>query len=254
MNTLRIPPPRGLTKSLAASNNAAPLADICFDSPAYHGLVLKLRCEAGVMRLTVRGTGKRIRLAPAWDGLAQLAVLGVCFGLGALGGFFFSSWSGDSPELSEYLLRYFQMAGQGSGIEPPLWSAVWDLVRWPLAALLLGSTALGAVGVPILMSVRGFLLSYAAAVLGRLFGLPGMAASLAAFGVTAFVAVPVLFVAAFDAFRQSLNRLSGERPPGWNLRAQALAPCAGLLVLAAALQQTVMPALFTAVCARLFIK
>lgn len=205
------------------------------------------------MRLTVRRVGKRLGPAPAWDGLTQLAVLAVCFGLGALGGFLFSGWSKDSLELSDYLLRYFEMAGQGSGVEPPLWSSVWELVRWPLAALLLGSTALGAVGIPMLMAARGFLLSYAAAVFGRMFGLPGVAASLAAFGVSAFVAVPVLFVAASDAFRQSIGRLSGERPPAWDLRAQALAPCAGLLVLAAALQQTVMPALLTTICARLFI-
>ncbi len=205
------------------------------------------------MRLTVRRVGKRLGPAPAWDGLTQLAVLAVCFGLGALGGFLFSGWSKDSLELSDYLLRYFEMAGQGSGVEPPLWSSVWELVRWPLAALLLGSTALGAVGIPMLMAARGFLLSYAAAVFGRMFGLPGVAASLAAFGVSAFVAVPVLFVAASDAFRQSIGRLSGERPPAWDLRAQALAPCAGLLALAAALQQTVMPALLTTICARLFI-
>ena len=205
------------------------------------------------MRLTVRRVGKRLGPAPAGDGLTQLAVLAVCFGLGALGGFLFSGWSKDSLELSDYLLRYFEMAGQGSGVEPPLWSSVWELVRWPLAALLLGSTALGAVGIPMLMAARGFLLSYAAAVFGRMFGLPGVAASLAAFGVSAFVAVPVLFVAASDAFRQSIGRLSGERPPAWDLRAQALAPCAGLLALAAALQQTVMPALLTTICARLFI-
>ena len=87
----------------------------------------------------------------------------------------------------------------------------------------------------------------------RLFGLPGVAASLAAFGVTALVAVPVLFVVSADAFRQSLGRLSGERPTSWAQRAQALSPCAGVLVLAVALQQTLMPALLAAVCTRLFI-
>ena len=138
-------------------------------------------------------------------------------------------------------------------MEPSLWSSIWDLSRWPLAAFLLGSTALGAAGIPILLGARGFLLSFAAATFTRLFGLPGMAASLAAFGVSALVAVPVLFVVSADAFRQSLGRLSGERSPAWSQRVQALTPCAGLLVLAVALQQTVMPALFAAVCARLFI-
>lgn len=180
-------------------------------------------------------------------------MLSACFAAGALGGFFFSSWSGDNPDLIGYLNRYFQVIGQGSGVEPSLWSSIWDLVRWPLAAFLLGSSVFGIAGIPALLAARGFLLAYSTAIFARLFGLPGMAASLTAFGVTALVAVPVLFVVSMDAFRQSLSRLSGERSPAWNQRAQALSPCAGLLVLAVALQQTLMPALFAAVCARLFI-
>ena len=205
------------------------------------------------MRVTVRRVGSRLRSTPAWDGLTRLMILGACFAAGAVGGFFFSSGSGDNPELMDHLRSYFQMAGQGGGLEPSLWSSIWDLARWPLAAFLLGSTALGTVGLPILLGARGFLLSFSAAAFARMFGLPGVAASLAAFGVTALIAVPVLFVVSADAFRQSLGRLSGERPPSWSQRTHSLAPCAGLLVLAVALQQTLMPALLTAVCARLFI-
>lgn len=203
--------------------------------------------------MTVRRMGSRIKAAPVWDGLTQLAILGVCFLAGGLSGFFFSSLGGDSPELMDYLSRYFQSAGQGSGVEPSLWFSIWELTRWPLAAFLLGSTALGALGLPVLLGVRGFLLSFATATLARLFGLPGVAASLAVFGVTALVAVPVLFVISLDAFRQSLGRLSGEKSPTWNQRIQALSPCLGLLVLAVALQQTLMPALLAVVCSRLFI-
>ena len=204
------------------------------------------------MRLTVRKMERRIRSAPAWDGLTRLVVLGVCFAVGALGGFFFSGGSGDNPELLDYLRRYFQMAGQENGVEPSLWSSIWDMTRWPLAAFLLGSTALGVVGIPVLLGVRGFLLAFSAASFARMFGLSGVAASFAAFGVTALVAVPVLFVVSDDAFHQSLGHLSGERSPTWNQRTQSLSPCVGLLVLAAALQQTLMPALLAAVCTRLF--
>lgn len=206
-----------------------------------------------MIRVAVRRMGGRIRSAPVWDGLTQLTVLGICFSLGALGGFFFSGWGRDNAELLDYLRRYFQMAGQGIGAEPPLYMSIWDLARWPLAAFLMGSTALGALGIPILLGMRGFLLAFSAATFARLFGLPGIAASLAAFGVSALVAVPVLFVVSTDAFRQSLDRLSGERSSAWSQRTQALTPCGGLLVLAVALQQTLMPALLTAVCARLFI-
>ena len=127
----------------------------------------------------------------------------------------------------------------------------------PLAAggVLLGLAPIGIVGVPVLMGARGFLLAFAAATFARLFHLAGLAAALTAFGVTVLVAVPVLFAVAEDAFRQSLSRLPGaaSAPANWRERAQALAPCAGMLALAAALQQTVMPALFSAVCTRLLI-
>lgn len=197
--------------------------------------------------------GSRIKAAPAWDRLTRLAVLGICFAAGTLGGFLFSGWSGDNPELLDYLTHYFQMAGQGNGVEPALLSSIWDLMRWPLVAFLLGASPLGVVGIPALLTARGFLLSYSAAIFARLFGFPGVAVSLAVFSVTALVAVPVLFVVSADAFCQSMGRLSGQRPTSWGQRTQALSPCAGLLVLAVALQQTLMPALFTAVCTRFFI-
>ena len=207
------------------------------------------------MAVAVRRTGKQIRAALSWDGLTRLAVLAICFGLGALGGFLFSALSGDSAELLDYLRQYFRLAGEGGGLEPSLVAVVWDLIRWPLAAFLLGLAPVGVVGVPVLMGARGFLLAFAATTFARLFHLPGLAAALAAFGVTVLVAVPVLFAVAEDAFRQSMSRLPGAAaiPARWSERVQALAPCAGLLVLAAALQQTVMPALFSAVCARLLI-
>ena len=193
--------------------------------------------------------------ASSWDGLTRLTVLAACFGAGAVGGFLFSAAGGENPELLGYLQQYFQSAGQGSGLQPSLGATIWDLVRWPLAAFLLGLIPIGAIGVPLLMAGRGFLLAFAATTFARLFHLPGMAAALAAFGVTALMAVPVLFVVAADAFRQSLSRLPGapSPPAHWSEQAGALAPCAGLLVLATALQQTLMPALFSVVCARLWV-
>ena len=207
------------------------------------------------MAVAVRRTGKRIRADLSWDGLTRLAVLAVCFGLGALGGFLFSALNGDSPELLDYLRQYFRSAGGGGGMEPSLFAVIWDLLRWPLAAFLLGMAPIGVVGVPALMGARGFLLAFAATTFARLFHLPGAAAALAAFGVTLLLVVPVLFVVAEDAFRQSLSRLPGaaSTPAHWSERARALAPCAGLLALAVGLQRTVMPALFSAVCARLLI-
>ncbi len=206
------------------------------------------------MSMAAGRTTERGGTALKWDGLTGLILLGACFLAGTLAGFGFSCLGGESAPLREYLLRCLTAAGEGNGFDPSLLSVIWEVFRWPLLVSLLGFTALGAVGIPVVLAVRGFLLSYAVTAFARLFGLEGMAAALAAFGVTALVAVPALFVAAYSAFQSALSRLSHDGPPAvsWRARLSALGPCAGLLALAAALQRTVMPALLTAVCARLF--
>lgn len=189
-----------------------------------------------------------------WDGFTSLALLGACFLLGTLAGFLFSCLGGESSQLREYLLRYLHQAGAGGSFTPSLFSVIWESFRWFLLIFVLGFTALGAVGIPAALAVRAFMLSYAATTFVRLLGWNGMAASLAAFGVTALLSVPVLFVAAHSGFQNALSRLSHDAPPAVPLagRLALLAPCGGLLALACALQWTVMPALLTAVCARLF--
>lgn len=207
----------------------------------------------GVMGVSARRViKKRLGQAVGQSGLARLAVLAFCFALGALFGVFLSGLSPDDPSLREYLLRYFQSSAVQGGLNIPLWTSIWDLVRWPLFVFLLGGTALGLAGVPALLAARGFLLAYAASMFTRLFGFPGMAASLTAFGVAALVSLPVLFAVSADAFGHALDRMRGARSPEWGGRAQALAPCVGLLVLAVALQRTLMSALFSAVCAKYF--
>lgn len=196
---------------------------------------------------------ERVKQLSRWDGLTATALLGVCFFAGTLAGFLFSCLGGESGELRGYLLGCFRLAGSGRSPDVSLLAVVWEVLRWPLLVFLLSFTALGAVGIPVVLAARGFVLSYAAATFGRLFGLEGFAASLAAFGVTALLSVPVLFVAACDAFRCSLGRLSHEpRPVPLTDRLAVLGPCGVLLALTAALQWAVTPALLTAVCARLF--
>lgn len=206
------------------------------------------------MTMAAGRTRSRDRTVLRWDGLTALALLGACFLLGTLAGFAFSCLGGESVQLREYLLRYLRQAGAGGAFGPSLLSVIWEAVRWFLLIFVLGFTRLGVVGIPAALAVRAFMLSYAVTTFARLFGLSGMAASLAAFGVTALLSVPVLFVAAHSGFRSALSRLSHDPPAGVPLseRLALLAPCGGLLALAAALQWTVMPALLTAVCARLF--
>ena len=93
------------------------------------------------------------------------------------------------------------------------WPVVWRVVRVPLAAFLLGLTALGVIGLPVLFAVRGFSLAYAVAVLYRLMGMPGLALGACLFGVSALVWIPALFGLGVTGVANSyglLRRVTGD--------------------------------------------
>ena len=71
---------------------------------------------------------------------------------------------GGHDSLAAYIEGYLAAAKSGSVVlSPGLLSVLWESVRWPLFAFLMGFTALGVLGIPTLFAVRGFLLSFAAA-------------------------------------------------------------------------------------------
>ncbi len=188
--------------------------------------------------------------------LVSLLFLSAFFFLGLLGGLLFAALGEASPELSDYLGAYFQVAGTEGGWSPSPWSAVWELIRWPVAALALGFTTLGVFCVPALLLARGFLLSYSVCLFLRLFGVGGLLAALVVFGVTALFALPVLFAVGCESFRACLGRLGRYGEPARPSLRQYLAtlvPSAGMIVAGAVAQCTLMPALLDAVCARFFV-
>lgn len=183
-----------------------------------------------------------------------LAVLFVCFvGAGAAGCLAVSVAGGEGAgALSSFLQDHLSMVREGGGSSPSIWSVMWELCRWPALVLLLGFTALGAVAIPAVFCVRGFLLSYALASFVRAFGAAGIFAAFAVFGMAALVSVPVLFCMGAFAFPSSLRLaagvLGGRQATGFPRRelAGALA-CAGPLLLAVFVQWSVMPQLLAAV-------
>ena len=137
------------------------------------------------------------RAAEAWrisgDGLIPvLAVTAACFLLGGLVGCLLASHigGGGQESLAAYVEGFLRAAQAGEITAPALASLVWDTVRWPLLALLLGFTALGLLGLPLLFAVRGFLLAFSIASFVRLFGGVGC---LLVFGPDNFI-LPTLLI------------------------------------------------------------
>ena len=161
-----------------------------------------------------------MRRADRWrmpaDGAAPfLAVAAVFFFLGGLAGCLLAGSvdGGGQESLAAYVEGYLQAAQAGEASPPALAALVWETVRWPLLALLLGFTALGLLGLPLLFAARGFLLAFSIASFVRLFGGAGCLLALLVFGVGGAFTVPVLFVLGVQSLltaRTLAGRVWGE--------------------------------------------
>ena len=198
-----------------------------------------------------------MRVKQKWDlPLEQriaLAVLSAAFLLGGVTGCLLASLSGGAgaEELGGYLTGYLELAREGTlprGVMPLLWGQM----KYLLAVLVLGLTALGLAGIPILFGLRGFFFSFSAACFCRVFGRRGLLPAFFLFGLPALLWVPALFLSGVPGFlsaRQMLRRTQGEGRGvislngAWWCRAGL---CAGLALTAGLLEYWVVPVLLRA--------
>ena len=94
--------------------------------------------------------------APSQMAVAGL-ILGAAFLVGGVAGCLAAGWmDGEGAQaLSGYLTSYFRYAAEETPA-PGFWNAVWEQFRFPLAAFVLGFTAIGVVGLLGGVSVTGF--------------------------------------------------------------------------------------------------
>lgn len=161
------------------------------------------RAVAGIWDVPIQGT------TPA------LAVTAICFFLGGVAGCVLCAnvGGGGGESLTAYMEGLLAVAKSG-GVTPPfLLPLLWEVLRWPLLTIVLGFTALGVIGIPILFSVRGFLLSFAIASLTRMLGGVGSMMAVVIFGVSGLISIPALFalgVQGFASARSLAGRALGE--------------------------------------------
>ena len=148
--------------------------------------------------------------------LPALIFLAACFAAGLIAGCVFASYLGQDAgvHLSSYLDGYFSLLKQDEADWPSLGAVFWEVLRWPLFAGVLGVTAFGAVAVPVVFCVRGFLLSYAVSVFLQLFGSDGLLLAVSIFGISAVLSVTALFVIGLDAFEWGRTLTNGVRYDG----------------------------------------
>lgn len=195
---------------------------------------------------------KKWDLPPEQGG--ALAILGIAFLLGGTAGCLFAAVSNGAGvrELSDYLSGYLTLAGEGE-LSRSLWPVLWGELKYPLAAVVLCVTALGAVGLPVIFGVRGFFFSFQSACFFRVFGARGLFPAFALFGLPALLWAPALFLAGTPGFisaRKLLRRSLGEERGGSPLLDGAcwyrVGLCVGLGLAAGLLEFWVVPVLLQA--------
>lgn len=140
--------------------------------------------------------------SPTGEGTPALVVTAAFFVLGGLVGSFLALWSaGDGIEaMTGYLSAFLAAAREGSLREPALWELVWRALRWPLAAFLLGFTALGVFCIPVLTGLRSFYLSFSIAAFAQAYGSNGLVTAFLLLGIPAIAYVPAFFLLATQSF------------------------------------------------------
>lgn len=160
----------------------------------------------------------------------------------------------ENGALAAYIEGYLSAARGGALTVPSALSILWDTLRWPLLTWVMAFTALGLIGIPLLFAARGFLLAFAVASFVRVLGGAGSILAFLLFGLTGLFTIPVLFVLGAQglaACRVLGGRLLGgkRRPAAPYNRAYFFrcGICLAVLLLCVCLEQTMLPALLSAV-------
>ena len=153
--------------------------------------------------------GWRISSGEDWG---ALLVLGSAFALGGLLGCLMASWIGGagSDGLMDYIQSFLLAAQEEYAAAPAFLPLLWEQLRYPLAVVLLGFTALGLPVIPILFGMRAFFLSFAISAFIRMFGAgEGLVLSWILFGLSSMISIPVLFLLGTRGWRSSRTLAGG---------------------------------------------
>lgn len=196
------------------------------------------RPVAGVWNVPLEG------VAPA------LATTSICFFLGGLAGVVLAANVGGSgtDSLSAYIRAFLAAAKAGTTTAPTIIPLVWEVFRWPLFTIIFGFTALGLIGIPVLFTVRGFLLSFSISSFIHMLGGTGGLLALLVFGVSGLVAVPSLFILGVQGLAASRSLAGGvlgesrRNSPFGKAYFLRCGMCAGAFCVCVLLEYLVVPA------------
>lgn len=140
--------------------------------------------------------------SPTAEGVSALVVTAAFFAFGTAAGCLlaFRATESGAEALSAFLERFLSSAKDGGMVFPDLIQLLWRGIRWPMAVFLLGFSALGMLGIPILSGLRGFFLAFSAASFSRAYGRAGLTVAFLLVGIPAIAAIPAFFLLSVQSF------------------------------------------------------
>ena len=184
--------------------------------------------------------GIRARTARIDTRLWQSPLLFVSFVVGAVLGSLTGTWQFTVSAAEQVLL------GNGNIYEASgFWALLFFCSKYHIAVLLLATSLLGAVLIPAVFALRGFVLSCTAASIASIYPDSGLVLTAVILGLPSLLTVPSLFILGNSSFRFSAGLLSlyDRRPaaPSSDSGLLELLGCASSLVLAAAIENSLIP-------------
>ena len=142
-----------------------------------------------------------------------LIILSACFLCGAVAGCLTAFHAnGEAGSALQSALRDIPLSAEGSPLSGDLfWGALLGVFKFPLAVFLLGLMLPGAFGIPVVMAVRGFSLSFAVSSFVRAFGSSGLLLALGALGIQSLLTLPCLFRLAEAGLQSSISLMGAVR-------------------------------------------
>lgn len=151
--------------------------------------------------------------SPKAEGTPALIVTAAFFALGGLSGGLLALGvaDGGAEALHGYLERFLATAQAGNLSLPDLFQVLWRCLRWPLGAFLLGFSAWGLLGIPVLCGLRGFFLGFSVGAFSKAYGWSGLAVVFLLQGLPALLAVPAFFLLSVQSLLAAWTILNGSR-------------------------------------------
>jgi len=140
--------------------------------------------------------------SPTAEGTPALVATAAFFTLGGLAGCFlaFRVTGAGIETMTAYLDRFLETARSGGLNIPELPELLWRSLRWPLAAFLLGFSALGLLGIPALCSMRGFFLAFSISSFAQAYGQQGLAIAFILLGIPGLLSIPSFMLLTTQSF------------------------------------------------------